>query len=151
MDISRRQVLKLSASAAVLFAASGYAGLAHASAEEAAALISEFTNGTEPSAGRITLTLPETAENGNSVALSVQVESAMEGDDLVESVIIVADGNPRPHVAQFHFTELSGIAAATTRIRLAQSQSITAIAKMRDGSLYIDRREVQVLVGGCTG
>ncbi len=147
MNVNRRQVFILAAGVATAVA-SGYA---HASADEAAALIGQFTGGAEPAEGRIVLSAPEVAENGNAVAISFAVDSTMEGADLVESVLVVADGNPRPHVAQFHFTELSGLAAASTRIRLAQSQTITAVAKMADGSLFINRTEVQVTVGGCTG
>lgn len=151
MNITRRQTLMLSAGAAAAFAAAGLPTFAHASADEAAALIAEFIGGAEAQAGRIVLTAPESADNGNSVAIMVEIESAMSGSDLVESVLIVADGNPRPHVAKFHFTELSGVAFASTRVRLAQSQTVTAVAKMADGSFFIDRREIQVLVGGCTG
>ena len=148
MNITRRQVLLFSAGAAVV---SLVPGLAYASADEAAELIREFTGGVEPAKGRIVLSAPEVAENGNAVAISFTVDSTMDGQDLVESVLIVAAGNPRPHVAQFHFTELSGLAAASTRIRLAGSQTVTAVAKMADGSLFIDRTDIQVTVGGCTG
>lgn len=149
MNITRRQALHLSAGAAV--AAAFAPGFVHASADEAAVLIREFTGNAQPAEGRIVLNAPDVADNGNAVAISFTVDSTMEGDDRVESVLVVADGNPRPHVARFHFTELSGLAAASTRIRLAQSQTVTAIAKMVDGSLFIDRTEIEVTVGGCTG
>lgn len=148
MTMTRRQVLVLSLGAS----AAALAGLpAHASAEEAEALVSAFTGGVDPQAGGIVLTVPEVAENGNTVPISFEVESAMEGDDRVESVLIVADGNPRPEVATFHFSELSAAAAASTRIRLAQSQTLTVVAKMADGTFLLDRREITVTVGGCTG
>ena len=148
MTVSRRQFVVMSLGATAVAAA----GLpAHASSDEAKALIDAFTGGLEPQAGHITLTLPEVAENGNTVPVSIAVDSAMEGDDFVESVLIVADGNPRPDVAKFHFSALSAAAAASTRIRLAQSQTLTAVAKMKDGSFHSDSREVTVTVGGCTG
>ncbi|MDP2733806.1 MAG: thiosulfate oxidation carrier protein SoxY, partial [Hoeflea sp.] len=100
---------------------------------------------------KITLTAPEIAENGNTVPISVSVESAMEGDDLVESVIIFADGNPSPAVATFHFTEMSGAALATTRMRLAKTQNVVAVAKMKDGSFFMDKKQVKVTIGGCGG
>lgn len=148
MAMTRRQalVVTLGISAATMARMPAYA-----SADEAEALVSEFTGGAEPQAGRIVLTVPEVADNGNAVPVSFEVESAMEGDDRVERVLIVADGNPRPEVATFHFTALSAAAAATTRIRLAQSQTLTAVAKMADGSFLVDRREISVTVGGCTG
>ena len=62
-----------------------------------------------------------------------------------------SDGNPRPEVATFHFTALSGTAAATTRMRLAKTQNVIALAKMADGSVYMDKKEVKVTIGGCGG
>ena len=111
----------------------------------------EFTGGKTPETGKITLTAPEIAENGNTVPVSVSVESAMEGDDLVESVMIVADGNPNPAVATFHFTPMSGEAAATSRMRLAQTQNVIAVARMKDGSVFMDKKLVKVTIGGCGG
>jgi sulfur-oxidizing protein SoxY len=148
MTMTRRQalVVTLGISAAAMARMPAYA-----STEEAEAVVSAFTGGAEPQAGRIVLTVPDVADNGNAVPVSFEVESTMEDDDLVESVIIVADGNPRPEVATFHFTGLSAAAAATTRIRLAQSQTLTAVAKMADGSFIVDRRDISVTVGGCTG
>jgi sulfur-oxidizing protein SoxY len=148
MNISRRQVLALSISASV----AAIAGMpAFASADEAKALIDAFTGGNAVQEARITLTLPDVAENGNTVPVTVSVESAMDGDDLVDSILIVADGNPQPDVATFHFSPLSASAFATTRIRLAQSQTLTAVARMKDGTFYTHSAQVSVTVGGCTG
>ena len=149
--ISRREMLVLSAGTAAALAIGATPFPAFASAGEAEAAIAEFTGGSEPREGRITLSAPEVAENGNAVSISVSVDSAMAGDDLVEAVLVVADGNPRPDVAVFHFSALSGTASATTRIRLAQSQTVTAVARMADGSFHVDRAEISVTVGGCTG
>lgn len=110
-----------------------------------------ISGGKEPQSGKITLTAPEIAENGNTVPISVEVESAMEGDDMVDQVLILADGNPSADVATFAFTAMSGKAAATTRMRLAKTQNVIAVAKMADGSVYMDRKEVKVTIGGCGG
>ena len=75
----------------------------------------------------------------------------MTGDDYVASVLILADGNPNPDVATFHFTALSGAAEATTRMRLAKTQNVIAVAKMSDGSVFMDKKEVKVTIGGCGG
>ena len=99
----------------------------------------------------MSLNAPEIAENGNTVPISVSVESAMSGDDLVESVMLVADGNPNPAVATFHFTEMSGKAEATTRMRLAKTQNVIAVARMKDGSVFSDTKLVKVTIGGCGG
>lgn len=151
MKLDRRQVLGLTAGAVVLAVAGIRVNPARAAAEETKKKVMEFTGGKEPASGKITLKAPEIAENGNTVPISVSVESAMSGDDVVESVIILAEGNPNPEVATFHFTELSGEASATTRMRLAKTQNVVAVAKMKDGSVYSDTRLVKVTIGGCGG
>lgn len=151
MNLNRRQALVLSAGAAA-FAATGLtARPANAAAEETAKRIAEFAGGKEPVTGKITLIAPEIAENGNTVPISVKVESAMSGDDMVASVLILADGNPNPDVATFNFTAMSGVAEATTRMRLAKTQTVYAVAKMADGSTFVDKKEVKVTIGGCGG
>ena len=129
MNINRRQALGLSAGAAAFAVAGFRTAPALASAEDADKRIMEFTGGKTPEAGKLTLTAPEIAENGNTVPISVEVESAMSGDDLVQSVMILAAGNPNPDVATFNFTEASGVAAATTRMRLAKTQDVIAVAR----------------------
>ena len=151
MKLNRRQALTWSASAAAIAVIGLRAGPAAASAEDTEKRIMEFTGGKAPETGKITLTAPEIAENGNTVPISVNVESAMSGDDLVQSVMILADGNPNPAVATFNFTAMSGTAAATTRMRLAKTQNVIAVAKMADGSVFMDKKEVKVTIGGCGG
>ena len=121
---------------------------AFAAADDA---IAAFTGGADVGEGDISLDAPEIAENGNTVPVTVSVESAMEGDDMVDSVAIFADGNPNPAVATFRFTEMSGEALATTRIRLAKTQNVIAVAKMKDGSVFMDKKQVKVTIGGCGG
>ena len=82
------------------------------------------------------LDLPEIAENGNTVPMTVTVESPMTEQSYVKEVLVVGDGNPRGGMATFHFTPASGVAEANTRIRLAATQTVTAIARMNDGSLF---------------
>ena len=151
MKLTRRQTLGLAGGAAALAVSGFQVTPAFAMAEASTKLIMEFTGGKEPTAGKITLTAPEIAENGNTVPISVSVESAMSGDDLVESVMLIADGNPNPAVGTFHYTEMSGNASATTRIRLAKTQDVVAIAKMKDGSVFWDTKQVKVTIGGCGG
>jgi len=113
--------------------------------------IKEFTGGAEVKDGKVSLTTPEIAENGNTVPVEVSVESPMTADDHVAEVTILSTGNPLPGVATFKFTELSGEALASTRIRLAKTQDIVAIAKMSDGSFYQAKNTVKVTIGGCGG
>lgn len=147
MSLRRRQVLVLVPGVAVLALFTAEARAA-TSIEEA---ISAFTGGRAPAEGRVTLTAPSIAENGNSVPLTVSVDSPMSEDDYVEAVTVFATGNPNIDVATFQFSPASGQAAATTRIRLAKTQDIVALARMSDGSVYIDRTEVKVTLGGCGG
>ena len=151
MNYTRRQMLAFSAGAAGMAAFGFSAAPALADADATQKMIDEFAGGSTPAEGKITLTAPEIAENGNTVPISVEVESAMSGDDLCESVMILADGNPNPDVCTFHFSELSGSATATTRMRLAKTQNVIALAKMKDGSVFMDKKEVKVTIGGCGG
>ncbi len=124
---------------------------AFAEGEKAAERIKAFTGGKEPTAGKVSLTTPEIAENGNTVPVSVTVESPMSEESYVQSVLILADGNPEPGVATFNFSPMSGEAAATTRIRLAKTQNVVAVARMNDGSFFMDKKLVKVTIGGCGG
>jgi len=100
---------------------------------------------------RIKLDLPEIAENGNTVPMTVTVESPMSEQSHVTDVLVVADGNPNAGVATFHFSPASGVAEANTRIRLAATQNIIAVAKMNDGSFVMASKQVKVTIGGCGG
>ena len=120
-------------------------------ANDAADLIKKFTGGKTPTEGKVKLDLPEIAENGNTVPMTVSVESPMTEQSYVTEVLVVGDGNPNGGMAKFHFTPLSGAADANTRIRLATTQNITAVAKMNDGSFYTASKQVKVTIGGCGG
>ena len=124
---------------------------AYAKSEEAAATMMKFTGGKKPTEGMITIEMPEIAENGNTVPLSISVESPMTADSYVKRVIIISEGNPRPEVATFNFTPRSGVAEASSRMRLAKTQNIAAVAEMSDGSFRMARRQVKVTIGGCGG
>lgn len=150
MNMDRRQFV-LAGSAGFVALSAGVLPSFAANDPTAADLIKEFTGGAETTEGKISLTTPEIAENGNTVPISVEVDSAMEGDDMVESIMLLADGNPRPEVVTFNFTAMSGVAAAKTRIRLAKTQNVVAVAKMADGSFQMASNQVKVTIGGCGG
>jgi len=118
---------------------------------EADAEIAKFTGGKTAEDGKIAIDLPEIAENGNTVPLSITVDSPMNADDFVSDILIVSDGNPYPGVVKFHLTPMSGRAAAATRIRLAATENVIVVAKTSAGKLYTARRLVKVTVGGCGG
>jgi sulfur-oxidizing protein SoxY len=99
--------------------------------------------------GRIKIDLPQLAENGNSVPLTLRVDSAMTAADHVDSIHLFAERNPRPLVASFYLGATAGRAQLTTRIRLAGSQRVTAIAVLSDGSCWSDQVEVIVTTAAC--
>ncbi|MGF1562403.1 MAG: thiosulfate oxidation carrier protein SoxY [Geminicoccaceae bacterium] len=101
--------------------------------------------------GIVSLDTPEIAENGNTVPVGVMVDSPMTEDNYVKAVHLAADGNPSPQVASFFFTPQCGECAASTRIRLAQTQNLVAVAELSDGSLHTVARQVKVTIGGCGG
>jgi sulfur-oxidizing protein SoxY len=148
-SLNRRQVMTIGAGAlaAVTLISVGPA----AAANDFQDLIDKFTGGKKAAEGKVRLDLPEIAENGNTVPMTVTVDSPMTAQSHVTDVLIVADGNPRGGVATFHFSPASGVAEANTRIRLAATQNITAVAKMNDGSFSTVSKQVKVTIGGCGG
>lgn len=138
MQLTRREALAAGFGASVLAL---MPTLAFAKAEEA---IAEFTGGAAPAMGGITLTAPEIAENGNTVPIAVEAPGAVE-------IRVFADGNPTPPVVAFTFGPLAAAQSASTRIRLAGTQEVIAIAKMADGSFVEARQTVKVTIGGCGG
>ena len=147
---NRRQILHIGAGAVVVASWGSAIGPAHA-ANDAQDLINKFTGGKPATEGKVGLDLPEIAENGNTVPMTVSVDSPMTEQSHVTDVLVVADGNPRGGVATFHFSPASGAAEANTRVRLATTQNITAIARMNDGSLFKATKQVKVTIGGCGG
>ncbi|MEL6227160.1 MAG: thiosulfate oxidation carrier protein SoxY [Pseudomonadota bacterium] len=151
MKFTKRELFALTAgSAAALTGLSALAPVA-AKTTDLDDAISKFAGGKAVKEGRVSLTTPEIAENGNTVPVSVDVESPMTDADHVSEVLLLADGNPRPGVAKFKFTPMSGEASATTRIRLAKTQNVVAVAKMSDGSVFMAKSLVKVTIGGCGG
>ncbi|SHL04652.1 thiosulfate-binding protein SoxY [Roseovarius marisflavi] len=138
MTLTRRKVMVMGAGAFVAF---GLPLRATAAAEDA---IAAFTGGAAIGEGGITLTAPEIAENGNTVPIEVSAPGASE-------IMVLATGNPTPGVATFTFGALAASQAASTRIRLAGTQDVVAIAKMADGSFVQASSNVKVTIGGCGG
>jgi sulfur-oxidizing protein SoxY len=145
---NRRQTLALGGAATALAVLSASPALAKNDADE---VIKKFTGGKVPVQGKVKLDLPEIAENGNTVPMTVTVESPMTEQSYVTDVMVVANENPRAGVVTFHFSPASGVAEANTRIRLAATQDVIAVAKMNDGSVFMTSKQVKVTVGGCGG
>lgn len=146
--LTRRQLMAFAGGAAVL----GFGGrAAFAGAAETKEAIAEVAGDKTLNEGRIDLNLPEIAENGSTVPLKVEVDSPMTDSDYVKAVHVFAEGNPNPDVATFRFTPANGRAFASTRMRLAKTQDVVAVAEMSDGSMYTARQTVKVTIGGCGG
>ena len=99
--------------------------------------------------GKVTLDLPPLVENGNAVPLTVSVDSPMTEDDHVTAVHIVNQKNPQPHVISVTLGPRAGRARVSTRIKLADSQEIVAIAEMSDGSFWAESADVIVTIAAC--
>ena len=99
--------------------------------------------------GRVKLDVPPLVENGNSVSLTVTVESPMTPDDHVKRIAVFDEKNPQPNVADFHLGPRAGRASVSTRMRLATSQQVVAVAEMSDGSFWSDRSDVVVTLAAC--
>ncbi|QFT31143.1 thiosulfate oxidation carrier protein SoxY [Roseibium porphyridii] len=140
MELTRRKILALGSSTFALASLTSLPVFASTTDDEIAAL----TGGAELGEGAITLTAPEIAENGNTVPIAFDAPGAVE-------VTLFADGNPVPNVATFKFGPLSASRSASTRIRLATTQDVVAIAKMEDGSFQTAKANVKVTIGGCGG
>jgi sulfur-oxidizing protein SoxY len=147
MNFNRRETLFLGLAAA---AVGSLAPLPARAANNSGDLIKAFTGGKEPVKGKVKLDVPEIAENGNTVPMTITVDSPMTKEAFVKEVLVIADGNPNAGVATFHFTP-SSVAEANTRIRLADTQNVIAIAKMNDGALFMDSKQIKVTIGGCGG
>ena len=141
MNLNRRQTLALGTATVAAAAFPGLAWTAGMTTDEA---IAKFTGGAATAEGGVEIGAPEIAENGNTVPVEVSADGATD-------ILLLAAGNPNPGVATFHFGALAAASAASTRIRLAQTQDLVAVAKMADGSFSKATRTVKVTIGGCGG
>ena len=139
MRHSRRNVLAVGLGG--LAAASLPALPARAAVDDAMAV---FAGGAAVGESGITLTAPEIAENGNAVPIGIDAPGAV-------AIALFAAGNPEPLVTEATFGPAAGSQALATRIRLAQTQDVIAMARMADGSVVRARAEVKVTIGGCGG
>jgi sulfur-oxidizing protein SoxY len=125
------------------------AARAQATLESRLPAVRELTAGAPIRVGRVTLDLPLLSDNGNSVSLHLAVASPMTESDYVRSLHLYAERNPRPNVANFFFSPQSGRAEIASRIRLAGSQRVLAVARMSDGSFWGATADVVVTVSAC--
>jgi sulfur-oxidizing protein SoxY len=99
--------------------------------------------------GRVMLELPPLVENGNTVPMTVAVDSPMTKNNYVKAIHVFNDKNPQPNVVSVQLGPRAGKATIATRVRLADTQKITAIAEMSDGTFWSDTQEVIVTLAAC--
>ncbi|MEA2903351.1 MAG: sulfur-oxidizing protein SoxY [Alphaproteobacteria bacterium] len=99
--------------------------------------------------GKVTLDLPPIVENGNTVSVDVSVESPMTVDNHVKAIHVFNEKNPQPNVISARLGPRAGQARVATRMRLADSQRVIAIAEMSDGTFWSDEIEVIVTIAAC--
>ncbi|WP_298727015.1 thiosulfate oxidation carrier protein SoxY [uncultured Ferrovibrio sp.] len=121
---------------------------AEATPETARKLLNDLVKA-EPKPGKVQIKTQEVAENGNSVPVTISVDSPMTEQDYVRELHVLADRNPAPGVASFRLSPANGKAEVQFRMRMAETQNIIAVAVMNDGSVWSTAREVKVTIGGC--
>ena len=148
---SRRQFLGLAGSAAVM----GAVPLITLRPSEAtpatlASAIGNLVGAAEVQTGRVKIDVPPLVENGNTVPMTVTVTSPMTAEDHVKSIHVFNEKNPQPNIGNFYLGPRAGRAQISTRIRLADSQKIVAIAQLSDGSFWSASADVIVTLAACT-
>jgi sulfur-oxidizing protein SoxY len=122
---------------------------AEATPETMKAAIHRVIGESPVSKGKVTLDIPPLVENGNTIAMSVSVDSPMTETNYVKAIHVFNEKNPQPDIVSVHLGPRAGKAAFSTRIRLADSQNVVAIAELSDGSLWSDSVEVIVTIAAC--
>jgi sulfur-oxidizing protein SoxY len=148
---TRRQILIKTAGVLAGKALSSLAGAQSASATPAMmrAAIRSVVGEAPLRKGKVKLDLPPLIENGNAVPMTVSVESSMTEANHVKAIHVFNEKNPQPHVVSVQLGPRAGKAAISTRIRLADSQTVIAIAELSDGSFWSDEADVVVTLAAC--
>jgi sulfur-oxidizing protein SoxY len=120
-----------------------------AAPDELAAVIQAYTGGAVLKVGRIQLEIAPLVDNGNTVPVTVTVDSPMTAADHVTAIAIFNERNPQREVVKFSLNERAGRASVSTRIRLATSQKLVAMARMSDGSFWSHTVDVIVTIAAC--
>jgi sulfur-oxidizing protein SoxY len=146
-DSTRREFLALAGSAAMLAVT---VRPLEASPASMAAAIRNVVGGEPVKTGKVKLDIPPLVENGNTVPMTVSVASPMAPEDHVKSIHVFNEKNPQPNIGNFHLSPQAGRAQISTRIRLADSQKVVAIARLSDGTFWSASVDVVVTLAACT-
>ena len=123
---------------------------AQATPDSMKAAIRDVLKGATARAGKVKLDVPPLVENGNTVPIVVSVTSPMTAEDHVVSIHVFNEKNPQPNVGNFYLGPRAGRGQIATRIRLADTQTLTAIAQLSDGSFWSATADVVVTLAACT-
>jgi sulfur-oxidizing protein SoxY len=115
-----------------------------------AAAIRSVTGTAVVRTGKVKLDVPPLVENGNTVPMTVSVTSPMTPDDYVKSIHVFNEKNPQPNIGNFYLGPRAGRAQISTRIRLADTQKLTAIARLSDDTFWSASVDVVVTLAACT-
>jgi sulfur-oxidizing protein SoxY len=99
--------------------------------------------------GKVKLDLPPLIDNGNAVPMTVSVESPMTPADYVKAIHVVTEKNPRPNVVSAYLGPRAGRAGLSTRVRIADTQTVTAVAELSDGTFWAGTADVVVTLSAC--
>lgn len=144
-DITRRKLLQASAALPLL----AIVRPAFGTPEELRAAIAAYTGGGAPKTGKVTFNIAKLIDNGNAVPVTITVDSPMTAADHVTGIAIFNERNPQTDIARFTLGPRSGKAEVSTRIRLATSQKLVAVARMKDGSYWQQTADVIVALAAC--
>lgn len=145
-ELSRRHMLGLGAGLVALVTSSRVS----AEPDDMAKAIRAYVGANEPREGKVTLDIAPLVENGNAVSFEVLVDHPMQPGNFVSEIALFTEKNPLPEVGVFRLTPLMGKAHVVSRMRLATTQHVAAVAKLSDGTCWIERREVIVTIAACT-
>jgi sulfur-oxidizing protein SoxY len=141
MKLTRRHTL-LAAGAVLLRPA-------HATPESLQTALKAFTGGAAVANGKVSLEIAPLVENGNAVPVVVSVASPMTASEHVKRIALFTERNPQPDVAVFHLGPVCPRAQVATRMRMATSQTVVAVAELSDGSLWQHQVNVLVTLAAC--
>jgi sulfur-oxidizing protein SoxY len=145
----KRRDFVAGAAGALVLSSGAHAQLGIAPANTLDPLIWVVTKGEVIRRGRVTLEMPQLADNGNSVAMRVVVESPMSATEYVKAIHLFSDRNPQRNMAVFYLGPRAGRAEIVSRVRLAGSQRVTALAEMSDGTFWSGFCDVIVTLSAC--
>lgn len=141
----RRRLLQAAAALPLL----ALARPASATPEEMRAAIAAYTGGAAPKTGKVTFNIAKLIDNGNAIPVTITVDSPMSAADHVTGIAIFNERNPETDIVRFTLGPRSGKAEVSTRIRLATSQKLAAVARMSDGSYWQQTMDVIVALAAC--